>query len=132
MKTSEMIRELRRLEEVHKNDIVSTGANNWSIMCHDVANRLEELELKIFELEALKIGGEVIEVTGKGSVVNIFDLANDESLLPKNTYAIWLNNKVTGYVKLSEEQAKEINNMKDIGFYLGYDEKTNPDKYSKC
>ena len=38
-----MIRELRRLEEKHKNDKVSTGANNWSRMCHDVANRLEEL-----------------------------------------------------------------------------------------
>lgn len=43
METKEMIRELRRLEEKHKNDVVSTGSNNWSRMCHDVANKLEEL-----------------------------------------------------------------------------------------
>lgn len=43
MKTEEMICELRRLEEIHKNDFVSTFETNWSLMCHDVANRLEEL-----------------------------------------------------------------------------------------
>lgn len=83
MKTREMVRELRRLEELHKNDSVSTGVNNWSRMCHDVANRLEELEAKIFKLEAIKLGGELIEVTGKGSVINIFDLANDEKTNPE-------------------------------------------------
>lgn len=43
MKTEEMIRELRRLEEAHKNDFVGTCETNWSLMCHDVANWLEEL-----------------------------------------------------------------------------------------
>ena len=43
MKTEEMIYELRRLEEAHKDDFVGTGETNWSLMCHDVANRLEEL-----------------------------------------------------------------------------------------
>ena len=43
MDTEKMIRELRRLEEKHKNDRVDTFENNWSAMCHDVANRLEEL-----------------------------------------------------------------------------------------
>jgi len=43
MKTEEMICELRRLEEAHKDDFVGTGETNWSLMCHDVANRLEEL-----------------------------------------------------------------------------------------
>lgn len=43
MKTKEMICELRRLEEAHKNDFVGTGETNWSLMCYDVANRLEEL-----------------------------------------------------------------------------------------
>lgn len=38
-----MIIELRALEEKHKNDFVSTCATNWSLLCHDVANRLEEL-----------------------------------------------------------------------------------------
>ena len=44
MDTETMIIELRRLEEKHKNDIVHTFQNNWSLMCHDVANRLEELQ----------------------------------------------------------------------------------------
>lgn len=43
MDTESMIRELRRLEKKHENDVVSTFSNNWSLMCHDVANRLEEL-----------------------------------------------------------------------------------------
>jgi hypothetical protein len=51
MTTDLMIRELRRLEEKHKDDIVPTFSNNWSLMCHDVANRLEEL---LLENEQLK------------------------------------------------------------------------------
>ena len=43
MTTGDMIRELRRLEEVHRDDFVGTGEPNWSLMCRDVANRLEEL-----------------------------------------------------------------------------------------
>ena len=43
MDTESMIRELRRLEKKHENDVVPTFSNNWSLMCHDVANRLEEL-----------------------------------------------------------------------------------------
>ncbi|MFA9464065.1 MAG: hypothetical protein ACERKN_07200 [Velocimicrobium sp.] len=43
MKTKKMINELRRLEEKHKNDKVFTGEINWSVMCHDVASKLEEL-----------------------------------------------------------------------------------------
>lgn len=50
MKTEEMIRELRRLEDKHKNDFIETCENNWSAMCHDVANRLEEQEREIAEL----------------------------------------------------------------------------------
>ena len=51
MTTDSMIRELHRLEKKHKNDIVPTFGNNWSLMCHDVANRLEEL---LLENEQLK------------------------------------------------------------------------------
>lgn len=43
METEVMIRELRRLAEKHQNDIVGTFATNWSLLCRDVANRLEEL-----------------------------------------------------------------------------------------
>lgn len=51
MTTDSMICELRRLEEKHKDDIVPTFSNNWSLMCHDVANRLEELLLEIEQLK---------------------------------------------------------------------------------
>ena len=43
MNTDVMIRELRRLAEKHRNDHVDTFATNWSVLCIDVANRLEEL-----------------------------------------------------------------------------------------
>lgn len=51
MKTGEMIRELRRLEDKHKNDFTGTCENNWSAMCHDVADRLEEQKREIAELK---------------------------------------------------------------------------------
>lgn len=44
MNTDRMIRELRRLAKKHENDKVFTGQNNWSQMCTDVANRLEEID----------------------------------------------------------------------------------------
>ena len=54
-----MIRELRRLEEVHRDDFVGTGEPNWSLMCRDVANRLEELlkaqEPRVMTLEEVKM-----------------------------------------------------------------------------
>ena len=43
MDTEVMIRELRKLYEKHKNDVVYTGEVKWSALCFDVANRLEEL-----------------------------------------------------------------------------------------
>ena len=43
MNTESMIRELRRLYELHKNDKVDTFATNWSALCRDVADKLEEL-----------------------------------------------------------------------------------------
>ena len=52
MKTEAMIKELRRLAEKHKNDMVGTCENNWSAMCNDVANRLEEQEKEISELKS--------------------------------------------------------------------------------
>ena len=43
MNTEAMIRELRRLSNKYKNDKVDTFATNWSALCSDVANKLEEL-----------------------------------------------------------------------------------------
>lgn len=43
MSTEEMINALRALEEKHKDDKVSTFDTRWADVCHDTANRLEEL-----------------------------------------------------------------------------------------
>ena len=44
METSTMIRQLRRTAKKHKNDKLYTFDTNITIMCTDVANRLEKLE----------------------------------------------------------------------------------------
>lgn len=52
MKTEAMIKELRRLAEKHKNDMVGTCEIKWSAMCNDVADRLEKQEKEIVELKS--------------------------------------------------------------------------------
>lgn len=51
MDTYVMIAQLRRIAEEHKNDKVNTFDIRWSDLCTDVANRLEEQECKIKELQ---------------------------------------------------------------------------------
>ena len=51
MDTEQMIRELRYLENKYKEYTYGTFETNWHYLCHDVANRLEELNE---ELKALK------------------------------------------------------------------------------
>ena len=51
MDTEQMIRELRYLENKYKEYTYSTFETNWYYLCHDVADRLEELNN---ELKALK------------------------------------------------------------------------------
>ena len=43
MDTEVMINQLRRLSEKHKDDRIDTLETNWSALCRDVADRLEEL-----------------------------------------------------------------------------------------
>lgn len=47
MTTEMMITELRRLSQIHKKDRVLTFETNWSQLCSDVANKLEELQAEI-------------------------------------------------------------------------------------
>ena len=56
MDTEQMIRELRYLENKYKDYTYSTFETNWHCMCHDVANRLEELyeELKKYKKSSEK------------------------------------------------------------------------------
>lgn len=51
METDVMIRQLRIEAKKHENDKVSTFETNISVMCYDVANRLEE---QMKEIEQLK------------------------------------------------------------------------------
>ena len=44
------------------------------------------------------------------------------------TYAIWKDREVVDYIKLTEEQAAQLNSIKGIGIYFGFDSKTNPEK----
>ena len=56
MDTEQMIRELRYLEDKYKDRSYSTFEVNWYCVCHDVANRLEELyeELKKYKRNSEK------------------------------------------------------------------------------
>lgn len=45
-----MIRELRNLQEKHKNDQVFTFGTRWADVCRDVADRLEKLQDENAEL----------------------------------------------------------------------------------
>ena len=57
MDTEQMIRELRYLEDKYKDRSYSTFEVNWYCLCHDVANRLEELyeELKKYKKSPEKV-----------------------------------------------------------------------------
>lgn len=47
MDTESMIKELRRIAQIHKNDTYHTFETNWYKLCTDVADRLEELQAEI-------------------------------------------------------------------------------------
>lgn len=47
MSTEDMIRELRNISEKYKDKFVATGDINWSMLCEDAADRLEELDNKL-------------------------------------------------------------------------------------
>ena len=57
MDTEQMIRELRYLEDKYKDRSYRTFEVNWHCLCHDVANRLEELyeELKKYQKSSEKV-----------------------------------------------------------------------------
>lgn len=55
METSTMIRQLRRTAKKHENDKLHTFDTNITIMCTDVANRLEKLEKEKEQIRAKTI-----------------------------------------------------------------------------
>lgn len=44
-------------------------------------------------------------------------------------FAIWKNHEVIGYIELTKEQAKTLNNIKEIEVFFGFDKVTNPENY---
>lgn len=54
---------------------------------------------------------------------------NTHSDIGMKLYAIWKDKKVIGYINLTEEQAITLNNNKEIGLYIGFDEVINPEIY---
>lgn len=70
MSTIDMIRELRGEAEKHKSDKVFTGQTNISVMCSDVADKMEE------NLKALINLNEVID--------ELIDVAHETSLVADN------------------------------------------------
>ena len=53
MNTKDMINELRHEAEIHKNDKLFTGETNISLMCSEVADKLENLDLKLEKMEQI-------------------------------------------------------------------------------
>ena len=45
------------------------------------------------------------------------------------TYAIWKDKNVIGYIDLTEDQRDVLNNIHGIGVYIGYDKQTAPELY---
>ena len=102
MTTGDMIRELRRLEEVHRDDFVGTGETNWASMCHDVANRLEEL-LKAQEPRVMTL--EEVRLLQDGAVVWIED--NDKvDVIPAIVNHIW--NNLPNMASFTAAYAREV------------------------
>ena len=53
MNSDYMIHELRRLSHVHQNDRISTFEPNWSNICRDCADKIEELESQNDQLRTI-------------------------------------------------------------------------------
>lgn len=56
MKTEDMIRELRNVAEKHDNDFVATGETNISLMCREVADRLDSISRENNQIKSERYG----------------------------------------------------------------------------
>lgn len=75
METETMIRELRNLQEKHKNDNVFPSETCWADVCKDAADRLEKLQTENTELRGRvedcgdsRLSGILDGMTGKGKL----------------------------------------------------------------
>lgn len=88
MKTEDMIRELRNVAEKHDNDCVTTGETNISLMCREVADRLDYLCGEIFQLTMDQYGmdKQVIDIV-REYIIEHLDKSDD---IPDfEVYIVW-------------------------------------------
>lgn len=85
MNTTDMIRELRGEAERHKSDKVFTGQTNISVMCSDIADKMEENLKTLIHLN--DVIDELIDVAHETSLVA--DNAENKARMEGEVNAYW-------------------------------------------
>ena len=88
MKTEDMIRELRNVAEKYDNGFVATGETNISLMCREVADRLDYLCGEIFQLTMDQYGmdKQVIDIV-REYIIEHLDKSDDTPDF--EVYIVW-------------------------------------------
>ena len=86
METSTMIRQLRRTAKKHENDKLHTFDTDISLMCTDVANRLEELEKEKQEIRNKAIDEVIMQLEAEVESSAKFIREYDDSIAQKAYY----------------------------------------------
>lgn len=88
MKTEDMIRELRNVEEKYENKTSATGETNISLMCSEVADRLDLLRRENLQLSLSQHGmdKQVLEIVNE-YIIEHLDKSDD---IPDfEVYVVW-------------------------------------------
>lgn len=88
MNTEDMIRELRNVEEKYKNNTYATGETNISLMCSEVADRLDFLRRENLQLSLSRYGmdKQVLEIVNE-YIIEHLDKSDD---IPDfEVYVVW-------------------------------------------
>ena len=85
MNTVDMIKELRGEAERHKNDKVFTGQTNISVMCNDIADKMEENLKAIIHLN--EVIDELIDEAHETSLVA--DTSENKARMEGEVSAYW-------------------------------------------
>ena len=88
METEDMIRELRNVEEKYKNNTYTTGETNISLMCSEVADRLDFLRRENLQLSLSQhsMDKQVLEIVNE-YIIEHLDKSDD---IPDfEVYVVW-------------------------------------------
>ena len=88
MNTEDMIRELRNVEEKYKNKTYATGETNISLMCSEVADRLDLLRRENLQLSLSQYGmdKQVLEIVNE-YIIEHLDKSDDIPYF--EVYVVW-------------------------------------------